>query len=346
MQDAPAATADAAKPPASGSTWAFWSRQPPATESSSGSAPQPEDGKIAVMGEASEENPKPATKVEPPPPPPPPSPPKLKKKKGSISEAAASKKRHRGASDQGSPPLSASSTDPAKSLDSIRPSKSQPDMALRRQNGSTASLDSVSSDALSTSTKPNLLLPAFAHTYTAPPPPSIATKITNLILRAPPPPSKHVFLKTAPPSRPIRRAISIGVHGLFPAAYLRPMVGQPTGTSLRFATLGAEAIARWTATNGFGGCEIEKVALEGEGKIGERVDNLWKLLLNWLDQLKQADLILVSCHSQGVPVGIMLVAKLLDLGILSPSTHIGVCAMGKPCIFFSFYLLYSDQFSC
>ncbi|KKA28058.1 hypothetical protein TD95_001562 [Thielaviopsis punctulata] len=309
--DAPAITIVNAKPPASGSTWAFWSRQAPATETSS-STPQPEDGTIAVIGEASEANPKPATHVEPPAPQP-----ERKKKSSDIS---ASKKRHSDTPAQTSP-----STPPP---DAVRPRKSQADMSLRRKAGSTASLDSVSSDLA----RPSLLLPAFEHTYMAPPPPSLAKQITNLILRAPAPSPKHVYAKSTGPARPIRRAISIGVHGLFPAAYLRPMVGQPTGTSLRFATLGAEAIERWTVAHGFAGCEIEKVALEGEGKIGERVENLWRLLLNWLELLKRADLILVSCHSQGVPVGIMLVAKLLELGILSPSTHIGVCAMAGVCL--------------
>ncbi|GKT46859.1 uncharacterized protein ColSpa_07040 [Colletotrichum spaethianum] len=110
--------------------------------------------------------------------------------------------------------------------------------------------------------------------------------------------------------------------------YLRPMVGQPTGTSLRFANLGAEAVRRWTDAHDCPDCEIEKVALEGDGKIADRVDNLWKLLLNWIEQIRNADLILVACHSQGVPVGIMLLAKLIDLGIIT-NAKIGVCAMGK-----------------
>ncbi|KAL2878160.1 hypothetical protein SGCOL_006410 [Colletotrichum sp. CLE4] len=124
----------------------------------------------------------------------------------------------------------------------------------------------------------------------------------------------------------IKKAIAIGVHGLFPAMYLRAMVGQPTGTSLRFANLGAEAIRRWTDAHGCTDCEIEKVALEGDGKIADRVDNLWKLLLNWIEHIRNADLILVASHSQGVPVGVMLLAKLIDLGIIT-NAKIGVCAM-------------------
>jgi len=66
-------------------------------------------------------------------------------------------------------------------------------------------------------------------------------------------------------------------------------------------------------------CEIEKVALEGEGLILDRVEALWKLLLNWLPNIKKADLVMFSCHSQGVPVAVMLMAKLIELGCLKSS---------------------------
>lgn len=154
--------------------------------------------------------------------------------------------------------------------------------------------------------------------------PSILRQITNLVLRTSQQPPNHVFRVKDTPK--IRKAVAIGVHGFFPAAYLRPMIGQPTGTSLRFANLCAEAIRRWTDSHGSPKCEIEKVALEGEGRINDRVANLWKLLLNWIEPIRQADLVIIACHSQGVPVSIMLLEKLIDLGVLT-DTRIGVCAM-------------------
>ncbi|KAK8092110.1 hypothetical protein PG997_002471 [Apiospora hydei] len=157
---------------------------------------------------------------------------------------------------------------------------------------------------------PNLLLPAFRHTYQMQQNPSILKQITQLLLRTQQPPPRHVYLVKEPPR--IKKAMAIGVHGLFPAAFLRPMIGQPTGTSLRFANHAADAIRRWTDSHGCADCEIEKVALEGDGKIGDRVDNLWTLLLNWIDHIRSADFILLACHSQGVPVGVMLAAKLLS----------------------------------
>jgi hypothetical protein len=118
------------------------------------------------------------------------------------------------------------------------------------------------------------------------------------------------------------------VHGLFPATYLRKLVGQPTGTSLRFANHAADSVRRWADANGSSDVEIDKVVLEAEGKIIERVEKLWPILLNNIDKLRKADFIMVASHSQGVPVAIMLIAKLIEFGVISTS-RIGFCAMGK-----------------
>jgi hypothetical protein len=172
---------------------------------------------------------------------------------------------------------------------------------------------------------PNLLLPSFASTYRLMESPSIIQQIARLLLQSHQPPANHVFLAKDTPK--IKRALAIGIHGLFPAPLLRTVIGQPTGTSIRFANHGATAIRRWADKNNLE-CDIEKIALEGEGKIGERVDHLWKLLLNWIDHVRHADFILIACHSQGVPVALMLISKLIDLGVVT-GAKIGICAMGS-----------------
>ena len=123
----------------------------------------------------------------------------------------------------------------------------------------------------------------------------------------------------------IRKAIAIGVHGYFPAPLIRTILGQPTGTSVKFADMAESAIQRWTKRHDYS-CDIAKVALEGEGRVGDRVDILWKLMLNWLDDIRKADFVFVACHSQGVPVALMLVAKLISFGCID-GAHITVCAM-------------------
>ena len=94
---------------------------------------------------------------------------------------------------------------------------------------------------------------------------------------------------------------------------------------MRFANGAATAIQAWTIHRGYS-CEIEKVALEGEGKIAERLDVLWKLLLSWMEDIRKADFIMIACHSQGVPVTMMLISKLIAFGCVS-NARIGVCAM-------------------
>ena len=174
-------------------------------------------------------------------------------------------------------------------------------------------------------TVPNLLLPSFTSTYSLHESPTLLQQLSRLLYYTKAPESTHLHRIRDPPR--IKRAIAIGVHGYFPTPLIRSVLGQPTGTSIKFANMAAKAIARWTAAHGYE-CEVKTAALEGEGRISERIELLWKLLLNWIDEIRKADFVLVACHSQGVPVAMMLVAKLIDFGCFNSSTvRIGVCAM-------------------
>jgi hypothetical protein len=65
--------------------------------------------------------------------------------------------------------------------------------------------------------------------------------------------------------------------------------------------------------------DIVKIPLEGEGRVLERVDLLYQNLVRnhaWKRAVQEADLVLVAAHSQGTPTGIMLVARLIEEGIL------------------------------
>lgn len=170
---------------------------------------------------------------------------------------------------------------------------------------------------------PNQVLPRFEDTYNLEESPSLLQSLGRLLHYTKGPEHRHVSRVKDPPR--IKRALAIGVHGYFPAPLIRSVLGQPTGTSIRFSNMAAEAIRKWTADHSYT-CEIEKIALEGEGRIAERVDLLWKLLLNWMEEIRKADFILVACHSQGVPVSIMLVAKLIAFGCINAS-RVGICAM-------------------
>ncbi len=169
---------------------------------------------------------------------------------------------------------------------------------------------------------PNLILPEFKTTYRLVQQPSFWKQVRQYFLGGEPA-SPHLHINPAPPR--IKKALAIGIHGFFPAPIIQKVLGQPTGTSIRFANAAAAAIKDWSAARGYEP-EIEQIALEGEGFIAERVNSLWKLLLNWIEHIKAADFILFACHSQGVPVTMMLVAKLIQFGCVH-ATRIGVCAM-------------------
>ncbi|KAJ5620627.1 hypothetical protein N7510_004611 [Penicillium lagena] len=170
---------------------------------------------------------------------------------------------------------------------------------------------------------PNQVLPRVKETYMLEESPSILQSLGRLLHYSKAQQPQHVCRTKDMPR--IKRALSIGVHGYFPAPLIRSVFGQPTGTSIRFSNMAAEAIQKWTEGQGYS-CEVEKIALEGEGRISERVDLLWKLLLNWMEKIRSADFIMISCHSQGVPVAIMLVAKLISFGCLN-AARVGICAM-------------------
>lgn len=245
-------------------------------------------GQLAVVGESSQNRPEPAKTV-------------------SVRDTKAKDKK-------------------AKSSKRSRPVSAEVEIAPQNATVEASTKATSQNPAPVKTTPPNLLLPSVKGTYRLVENASILQQITRLILYGQQKPVNHVFLAKEPPK--IKKALAIGIHGLFPAPLLRTVIGQPTGTSIRFANHAADAIRRWTDKNGSVDCEIEKVALEGEGKIAERVDNLWKLLLNWIEHIRKADFIMVACHSQGVPVAMMLVAKLIEFGVVTQG-KIGVCAMGK-----------------
>lgn len=169
----------------------------------------------------------------------------------------------------------------------------------------------------------NLLLPAFHDTLHVHQSPTLLQQLGRLLYYTKEPELRHLSLVKDPPR--IKNALAIGVHGYFPGAMVRTLLGQPTGTSIKFADMAAKSIRKWTNSRGYD-CEVKTAALEGEGKIAERVELLWKLLLNWIDEIRKSDFVMVACHSQGVPVAVMLVAKLIQFGCVN-AARVGICAM-------------------
>jgi hypothetical protein len=133
----------------------------------------------------------------------------------------------------------------------------------------------------------------------------------------------------------IKRILIIGVHGFFPTKMIRPIIGSPKGTSLKFANEAEKAVIRYCLENNIinqnesNDMSIQKIALEKEGKIFDRVGFFIEILKQWSKELNDADCIFVAAHSQGCVVTIILLAKLIKLGILKDPyrKRIGILAM-------------------
>ncbi|EUC33054.1 hypothetical protein COCCADRAFT_97136 [Bipolaris zeicola 26-R-13] len=315
-------TAQASKP-SKPSAWAFWYRGKPEDDKKPGdTGPQKHVGEVAVFDTPSQSHPEAAqfneqeqsnSEQEPP-----------KEPQKPVEEKPIPRKSF--PSLRGRPKTKTAAKDtPADTPSSSKantPTKTSPVREPTKSETAPASQPAPKQTGKGKQEPPNLLLPEFRNTYQMVQQPNFWKQIRQYFLGgeagAP-----HLHINPAPPK--IKKAVAIGVHGFFPAPIIQKVLGQPTGTSIRFANAAAAAIKDWTEARGYTP-EIEQIALEGEGFIAERVNSLWKLLLNWIDHIKQADFILVACHSQGVPVAMMLVAKLIQFGCVN-ATRIGVCAM-------------------
>ncbi|CDK29015.1 unnamed protein product [Kuraishia capsulata CBS 1993] len=124
----------------------------------------------------------------------------------------------------------------------------------------------------------------------------------------------------------VKRVLIVGIHGFFPNKLLRPLLGEPTGTSIRFAREAEKAVLKWAKEQNME-VAIQKIALEKEGKVMDRVDFFFELMAKWQNEIKQADFIFVTAHSQGCPVSILLMSKLIEYGFITENQRAGILAM-------------------
>jgi len=136
----------------------------------------------------------------------------------------------------------------------------------------------------------------------------------------------------------IRRVAIIGVHGWYPRRALRTVIGEPTGTSVKFCEEMDLALKEYLHTHGkhLDPEDVTLIPLESEGKVLDRVENLHHMLLEnplWRHAVHEADLVLVATHSQGTPTSILLVERWVKEGLLRVKEddpkmqRIGVLAM-------------------
>lgn len=98
------------------------------------------------------------------------------------------------------------------------------------------------------------------------------------------------------------------------------MIGEPTGTSIKFCEQMAKGLKHYfqTAHNlTIPDSSITLVPLEGEGKVEDRVSKLYQNFVAnslWCDAVSSADIVFVATHSQGTPVSTLLLKRLLVEG--------------------------------
>ncbi|KAH0580272.1 hypothetical protein H2248_001787 [Termitomyces sp. 'cryptogamus'] len=115
--------------------------------------------------------------------------------------------------------------------------------------------------------------------------------------------------------RGCKRVVVIGVHGWFPGAVMRSVIGEPTGTSSKFVNMTVQALEEFQEANGVKLEKITKVPLEGEGTIEGRVTRLYanlKANQDWMDDIHTADAVIIATHSQGSIVSTHLLDRLIQ----------------------------------
>lgn len=104
------------------------------------------------------------------------------------------------------------------------------------------------------------------------------------------------------------------------------VIGEPTGTSTKFANMMGEAVKKFFAAKGVDDKEIRLtlIPLEGEGTIESRVDKLYKQYLSnpaWINDLRRADAIFFAAHSQGCIVTTHLISRMIAQGHIRTSLN-------------------------
>ena len=78
---------------------------------------------------------------------------------------------------------------------------------------------------------------------------------------------------------------------------LRSVFGEPTGTSVKFATMMHDAVQSYLEDHDVTSFNIQAIALEGEGQVDGRVDKLYAQLVArdaWVEALAKADVVFLA----------------------------------------------------
>ncbi|KAH3660314.1 hypothetical protein OGAPHI_006900 [Ogataea philodendri] len=129
-----------------------------------------------------------------------------------------------------------------------------------------------------------------------------------------------------------KKALAISVHGFLPFKMVKSLVGQSTGSADYMAEATKSSLVEWGNEHNVN-LEIETLALDGSGRILERVNNCLVLLLdNWLDSILNCDYLFVTSHSQTVPVAVHIISRLITAGYADKIQKIGLINLSGICL--------------
>ncbi|ORX41699.1 hypothetical protein BCR36DRAFT_375077 [Piromyces finnis] len=127
-----------------------------------------------------------------------------------------------------------------------------------------------------------------------------------------------------------KKIVILGVHGWFPKRSIQKMFGDPTGTSVKFCQEMAYSVITYFNDLGIDitNENIVQIPLSGEGMVENRVNMLYAQLEKRMDEVRSADIVLVSAHSQGTPVSVFILNRLLENKEIDPERQtVGMLSM-------------------
>ncbi|KAJ2918774.1 hypothetical protein MD484_g1593, partial [Candolleomyces efflorescens] len=243
--------------------------------------------------------------------------------KRKVAQSLPSEKRSKSTSGTSTPqpPPSPSSTGSAPPVSTIGtkalppPAEKSKSAPVTPKRGASPA-PSTTKKSNSTSSAPNLVLPTWADTFNAPP--------RSVVLKRPaatPPGSPEEIHDTGVGSRLFGKTMKFVSGVLFSKGDAsdqgsqKSHVGSPTGTSSKFANMMAQAVQEFEREHGASLEKVTKIPLEGEGTIERRVEKLYSSLVSnqeWMDDLREADVLFVATHSQGSVVSTHLLNRLIQ----------------------------------
>lgn len=124
--------------------------------------------------------------------------------------------------------------------------------------------------------------------------------------------------------RQAKKIVVIGVHGWYAQSILKNVIGAPIGTSDMFATMMSDSIRRKYNEAGvrLRPDAITKIAIQHDGCVADRANYLFEAIRAnpaWVKALKEAEALFFAAHSQGAIVSTLLLARLIDEGVVDPA---------------------------